>query len=154
SAHPTALCRSLSGRQSRCSIGCIHLPFRNSGHGRVEAAPAQRRHSHEVAMLIPSIDLMRGKIVQLVQGERKALEFDDFDQWAERFSTFSIVQLVDLDAAKGSGNNNELVRYFAGKLRTQIGGGIRSIARAREVLGFGASKVIVGSALFPEGEID
>ena len=105
-------------------------------------------------MLIPSIDLMGGKIVQLVQGERKALEFDDFDQWIERFSQFSIVQLVDLDAAKGTGNNNELVRYFAGKLRAHVGGGIRSIARAREVLGFGASKVIVGSALFPEGEID
>jgi phosphoribosylformimino-5-aminoimidazole carboxamide ribotide isomerase len=105
-------------------------------------------------MLIPSIDLMGGKIVQLVQGERKALEFDNFDQWIERFSQFSIVQLVDLDAAKGTGNNNELVRYFASKLRTQVGGGIRSIARAREVLGFGAAKVIVGSALFPEGEID
>jgi phosphoribosylformimino-5-aminoimidazole carboxamide ribotide isomerase len=105
-------------------------------------------------MLIPSIDLMGGKIVQLVQGERKALEFDDFDQWAERFAAYAIVQIVDLDAAKGTGNNNELVRYFAGKLRTQVGGGIRSIARAREVLGFGAAKVIVGSALFPEGEID
>jgi len=105
-------------------------------------------------MLIPSIDLMGGKIVQLVQGERKALEFDDFDQWAKRFAAYAIVQIVDLDAAKGTGNNNELVRYFAGKLRTQVGGGIRSIARAREVLGFGAAKVIVGSALFPEGEID
>lgn len=105
-------------------------------------------------MLIPSIDLMGGKIVQLVQGERKALEFGDFDQWIERFSQFPLVQLVDLDAAKGAGNNNDLVRYFAGKLRTQVGGGIRSIARAREVLGFGATKVIVGSALFPEGEID
>jgi len=105
-------------------------------------------------MLIPSVDLMGGKIVQLVQGERKALEFDDFEQWAERFAAYSIVQIVDLDAAKGRGNNNELVRYFAGKLRTQVGGGIRSIARAREVLGFGAAKVIVGSALFPEGEID
>lgn len=105
-------------------------------------------------MLIPSIDLMGGKIVQLVQGERKALEFGDFDQWIQRFSQFAIVQIVDLDAAKGTGNNNELVRYFAGQLRTQVGGGIRSIARAREVLGFGAAKVIIGSALFPEGEID
>ena len=105
-------------------------------------------------MLIPSIDLMGGKIVQLVQGERKALEFDDLDQWIARFAAYPIVQIVDLDAAKGTGNNNELVRYFAGKLSTQVGGGIRSIARAREVLSFGASKVIVGSALFPEGEID
>src|SRR5262249_712820 len=84
----------------------------------------------------------------------KALEFDDFDQWAERFAAYAIVQIVDLDAAKGTGNNNELVRYFAGKLHTQVGGGIRSITQTREVLKFGASKVIVGSALFPEDDIE
>ena len=58
-----------------------------------------------MAMLIPSIDLMGGKIVQLVQGERKALEFDDFEEWIHRFSAFPLVQLIDLDAALGTGHN-------------------------------------------------
>ncbi len=60
-------------------------------------------------MLIPSIDLMGGKIVQLVQGEKKALEFDNFDYWIERFSKYPLVQMIDLDAARGTGNNRPLV---------------------------------------------
>ena len=76
-------------------------------------------------MLIPSIDLMGGKIVQLVQGKRKALEFDDFDAWVARFSKYPLVQLIDLDAAMGAGDNNQLVRYFARQLPCQVGGGIR-----------------------------
>jgi len=61
-------------------------------------------------MLIPSIDLMGGKIVQLVQGEKKKLEFDNFDYWIERFSKYPIVQLIDLDAARGAGDNRSLVK--------------------------------------------
>ena len=61
-------------------------------------------------MLIPSIDLMGGKIVQLVQGEKKELEFDEFDYWIERFAKFSMVQLIDLDAARGTGNNQAVVQ--------------------------------------------
>ena len=61
----------------------------------------RRGRSGEAAMLIPSIDLMGGKIVQLVQGEKKALEFDNFEEWAERFSSYPLVQLIDLDAAMG-----------------------------------------------------
>ena len=53
-------------------------------------------------MLIPSIDVMSGKIVQLVQGSRKALEFDDFEPWVTRFSAFPLIQLIDLDAAMGA----------------------------------------------------
>ena len=56
-------------------------------------------------MLIPSIDLMGGKIVQLVQGSRKALEFDNFEEWIDRFSKYPLVQLIDLDAAMGRGHN-------------------------------------------------
>ncbi len=61
-------------------------------------------------MLIPSIDLMGGKIVQLVQGEKKALEFDDFEPWLERFAKYPLVQIIDLDAAIGQGDNRALVR--------------------------------------------
>ena len=105
-------------------------------------------------MLIPSIDLMGGKIVQLVQGERKALEFDDFDSWIERFRSFPLVQLIDLDAAMGNGHNRELVRQFAEALPCQVGGGIRSIEAAEEILAAGAHRVIFGSSLLSNGRPD
>ncbi len=98
-------------------------------------------------MLIPSIDLMDGKIVQLVQGERKALEFLDSDTWIERFAGYSMVQLVDLDAAMGTGSNRDLLARFMSRLPCQVGGGIRSVAAAQDVLAAGARKIIVGSAL-------
>jgi phosphoribosylformimino-5-aminoimidazole carboxamide ribotide isomerase len=107
-----------------------------------------------VAVLIPSIDLMGGKIVQLVQGEKKALEFDDFEPWIERFSKYPLVQLIDLDAAIGSGNNRALLREFTGSLTCQVGGGIRSIETAREVLETGARRVILGSVLVQNDGID
>lgn len=105
-------------------------------------------------MLIPSIDLMGGKIVQLVQGERKALEFDDFNHWIKRFSTYSLVQLIDLDAAMGKGDNSDLVAMICKQLPCQTGGGIRSIERARELLALGARRVIFGSALLKDGRIN
>ena len=105
-------------------------------------------------MLIPSIDLMGGKIVQLVQGERKALEFDDFEEWIARFSSFPLVQLIDLDAAIGTGNNRELVRQFARRLPCQVGGGIRFIQAAQELLATGARRVILGSSLIRDGQLD
>jgi phosphoribosylformimino-5-aminoimidazole carboxamide ribotide isomerase len=98
-------------------------------------------------VLIPSIDLMGGKIVQLVQGERKALEFSDFDAWIERFAGYPMVQLIDLDAAIGTGSNRDLLARFTSRLPCQVGGGIRSVAAAQEVLAVGARKIIVGSAL-------
>jgi phosphoribosylformimino-5-aminoimidazole carboxamide ribotide isomerase len=107
-----------------------------------------------VAVLIPSIDLMDGKIVQLVQGERKALEFDDFDPWVRRFEKYPIVQLIDLDAAIGTGSNRALVAEFARRLPCQVGGGVRSEAIAREVLAAGARRVIIGSSLVKDGAID
>jgi phosphoribosylformimino-5-aminoimidazole carboxamide ribotide isomerase len=101
-------------------------------------------------MLIPSIDLMGGRIVQLVQGEKLRLSFDDFEYWIERFSRFPLVQLIDLDAAMRQGDNSALVAQIARRLPCQVGGGIRSAERAREVLDAGAQRVIVGSALFSE----
>ena len=101
-------------------------------------------------MLIPSIDLLGGKIVQLVQGEKLKLSFDDFDYWIEKFSKYPLVQLIDLDAAIGSGDNAGLVGQIAKRLPVQVGGGIRSMDRARAVLSAGAQRVIVGSSLFAE----
>jgi phosphoribosylformimino-5-aminoimidazole carboxamide ribotide isomerase len=105
-------------------------------------------------MLIPSIDLMGGKIVQLVQGEKKALEFDNFDYWIERFSKYPLVQVIDLDAARSTGNNRLMVNQIVQRLNCQVGGGIRSLETAQEVLKAGARKVILGSALLEDGKIN
>jgi len=105
-------------------------------------------------MLIPSIDLMGGKIVQLVQGRKKALEFDDFEVWVKRFSKYPLVQLIDLDAAIGTGDNVALVRELARQLPCQVGGGIRTVDAAQAALAAGAQRVILGSALFVEGKMN
>ena len=106
-------------------------------------------------MLIPSIDLLGGQIVQLVQGEKLRLAFDDFEYWIEKFSKFPLVQLIDLDAAMRQGDNSALVAQIAKRLPVQAGGGIHSIERARQVLDAGARRVIIGSALFSaEGKVN
>jgi phosphoribosylformimino-5-aminoimidazole carboxamide ribotide isomerase len=105
-------------------------------------------------MLIPSIDLQGGKIVQLVQGERLAIETGDIDAWVTRFSGRPKVQLIDLDAAKGDGDNAGMVAHICGALPCRVGGGIRSIERAEATLALGASKIILGSALFRDGAVD
>jgi len=106
-------------------------------------------------MLIPSIDLLGGQIVQLVQGDKLRLAFDDFEYWIEKFSKFPLVQLIDLDAAMRLGDNSELVARIAKRLPVQAGGGIHSIERAQQVLNAGAKRVIIGSALFSaEGAVN
>jgi phosphoribosylformimino-5-aminoimidazole carboxamide ribotide isomerase len=107
-----------------------------------------------VAVLIPSIDLMAGKIVQMVQGEKKALEFDDFEEWITRFASFPLVQLIDLDAAIGTGSNRALLGKFTNRLPCQVGGGIRSWEDGAECLENGARRIILGSALIRDGSIN
>ncbi len=103
-------------------------------------------------MLIPSIDLKGGQVVQLIQGERPAIATDDLDLWISRFKGFPRVQLIDLDAAMGTGTNDKLLRRVASVLPCRVGGGIRTIDRACEVLEYGAEAVIIGSSLFLEGK--
>jgi phosphoribosylformimino-5-aminoimidazole carboxamide ribotide isomerase len=105
-------------------------------------------------MLIPAIDLKGGKVVQLIQGEKLAVETTDLEYWIKRFSGFRRVNVIDLDAAMGTGSNDRLVRDICGHLPCQVGGGVRSPERALELCGIGARKVIVGSALFKEGRVD
>jgi len=105
-------------------------------------------------MLIPSIDLMGGKIVQLVQGSRKELEFDNFQYWIDRFIDYPMVQLIDLDAAMGRGENIALVKMISEHLPCQVGGGIRTPDAATKMLALGAKKIIVGSALLKNGAVD
>ncbi len=105
-------------------------------------------------MLIPAIDLQDGAVVQLVQGERLAIRHDDVFEWVRRFERFPKVQVIDLDAAMGRGDNLALVRRIAGALACRVGGGIRTIERAHDLLGAGARQIIAGSALFKEGRPD
>ena len=105
-------------------------------------------------MLIPSIDLQNGHVVQLIQGERLAIEVADPEPWIQKFSPFPRVQLIDLDAAKGNGDNAEMVAAICGRLPCRVGGGIRSIERAEAVLDAGAHAVIASSALFRDGQVD
>jgi phosphoribosylformimino-5-aminoimidazole carboxamide ribotide isomerase len=105
-------------------------------------------------MLIPTIDLKGGKVVQLVQGDKVAIETSDIFRWVRRFQHFPIVQLIDLDAAMGTGNNDDLVRRVSRKLACRVGGGIRSVERATQLIDAGARKVILSSALFKDGRPD
>jgi phosphoribosylformimino-5-aminoimidazole carboxamide ribotide isomerase len=104
-------------------------------------------------MLIPSIDLMGGRIVQLVRGETLKLAFDDFEYWIGRFQAYPLVQLIDLDAAMRQGDNSALITQIAKRLPCQVGGGISSVEKAAAVLEAGARRVIIGSALFGGAEL-
>jgi phosphoribosylformimino-5-aminoimidazole carboxamide ribotide isomerase len=105
-------------------------------------------------MLIPAIDLQNGAVVQLVQGERLAVKDDDVFRWVKRFETFPKVQVIDLDAAMGKGDNLAIVRQIAGSLACRVGGGVRTVERAREILDAGARQIIAGSSLFKNGAPD
>jgi phosphoribosylformimino-5-aminoimidazole carboxamide ribotide isomerase len=103
-------------------------------------------------MLIPSIDLMGGRIVQLVQGEKLKLAFDDFEYWIERFAKYPLVQLIDLDAAMRQGENTALIEMICKRLTCQVGGGLKTAEDGRRLLGAGAKRVIYGSSLFGADE--
>ena len=105
-------------------------------------------------MLIPSIDLMGGRIVQLVHGEKLKLAFDDFEYWIDRFRAYPIVQLIDLDAAMRQGSNAALIEKIAKRLPCQVGGGIRTTEHAQSLLNAGARRVIFGSVLFNGNGVD
>ena len=105
-------------------------------------------------MLIPAIDLKGGAVVQLVQGETLAIRDTDVDKWVTRFAHYPKVQVIDLDAAMGIGDNLAIVRQIAPRLTCRVGGGIRSVARAQDILAAGARQVIAGSALFRNGQVN
>jgi phosphoribosylformimino-5-aminoimidazole carboxamide ribotide isomerase len=99
-------------------------------------------------MILPCIDLMDGKVVQLVQGRDKALEGDAPLEMLRKFSAFPEIQVIDLDAAIGKGENASLVELLASRARCRVGGGVRSAERARRLIEQGAYRVIVGTAAF------
>jgi phosphoribosylformimino-5-aminoimidazole carboxamide ribotide isomerase len=99
-------------------------------------------------MIFPCIDLMGGKVVQLVQGRDKALEGDPPLEMLHKFAAFPEIQVIDLDAAMGKGENTALVEVLASRARCRVGGGVRTPERARRLMDQGAHRVIVGTAAF------
>lgn len=99
-------------------------------------------------MIVPCIDLMGGKVVQLVQGREKALEGGSPQEMLDQFAAFPQIQVIDLDAAIGNGANPELVEYIARRAATRVGGGVRTAEKAAALVELGVSRVIVGTAAF------
>lgn len=104
--------------------------------------------------MIPAIDFKGGRVVQLIQGDREALASNDLDGWLERFAAYPLIQVIDLDAAMGTGDNSILVERCCRSRPCQVGGGIRAIDTAQRWLGAGATRVIVGSAFFRGDSVD
>ncbi len=103
-------------------------------------------------MIIPCIDLMGGKVVQLRQGREKVLEADPPLEMLKKFAAFPQIQVIDLDAALDQGSNDAIVRDLADRAILRVGGGIRTADRALELLDNGVYRVILGTAVFtPEG---
>lgn len=107
-------------------------------------------------MIIPCIDLQDGKAVQLVRGRRRALAVDDVLGLLDRFRDYPILHVIDLDAAMRKGSNAHWIKLICRNAdrEVRVGGGIRTVARAKRVVSWGAEKIIVGSAAFKNGEVD
>ena len=107
-------------------------------------------------MIIPCIDLQGGRAVQLIRGRRRALAVDDVLGLLERFRDYPILHVIDLDAAMRKGSNGRWIKLLCSraKAKVRVGGGIRTVARAEEILSWGAEKIIIGSAAFKNGSVD
>jgi phosphoribosylformimino-5-aminoimidazole carboxamide ribotide isomerase len=106
-------------------------------------------------MIIPCIDLQSGKAVQLIRGRKRALAVDDILGLLDRFRSYPILHVIDLDAAMRKGSNARWIKRLcrAAKLKVRVGGGIGTPARAEKILSWGADKVIIGSAAFENGKV-
>ena len=99
-------------------------------------------------IVVPCIDIQDGKVVQLIQGRTKALEGPDPLEMLERFAGFEEIQIIDLDAAMGVGDNSAIIEMLASRAQCSVGGGVRTAVRAQQLVDLGAHRVIVGTAAF------
>lgn len=99
-------------------------------------------------IVVPCIDIQSGKVVQLIQGKTKALEGPDPIEMLEKFAGFEEIQVIDLDAAMGVGDNSPIIEMLASRAKCRVGGGVRTALRAQKLVDLGAHRVIVGTAAF------
>jgi len=105
-------------------------------------------------MIIPCIDLMGGKVVQLIQGREKFLELPDALAVLAKFADYPQIQVINLDGALGRGDHSEIIRELCRRKPCRVGGGIRTVEKAVQVVAGGALKVIVGSSAFTSDGIN
>jgi phosphoribosyl-ATP pyrophosphohydrolase/phosphoribosyl-AMP cyclohydrolase len=101
-------------------------------------------------MIVPSIDISGGRTVQLVGGERLVIEAGDPIRLLESFGVVGEVAVIDIDAARGEGSNEQLIAELCRRGRIRLGGGIRDLDTAMRWLDRGVEKVIIGTAASPE----
>lgn len=99
-------------------------------------------------IVVPCIDIQSGKVVQLIQGKTKALEGPDPLEMLEKFAGFEEIQVIDLDAAMGVGDNAPIIEMLASRAKCRVGGGVRTALRAQKLVDLGAHRVIIGTAAF------
>jgi phosphoribosylformimino-5-aminoimidazole carboxamide ribonucleotide (ProFAR) isomerase len=97
---------------------------------------------------------MGGKVVQLIQGREKFLELPDPLAVLAKFADYPQIQVIDLDGALGRGDHSEIIRELCRRKPCRVGGGIRTVEKAVQVVAGGALKVIVGSSAFTSDGIN
>lgn len=103
-------------------------------------------------IIIPAVDILGGKCVRLFRGDpnKNKIYYDDPLEAAKILENegAQLIHVVDLDAALGSGHNNEIINRIVKniKVKVEVGGGIRSLQKVDELLKFGVYRVIFGTA--------
>lgn len=102
-------------------------------------------------ILFAAVDLQQGEVVQLVGGQRDSarVRLPDPVQVALQWQAagFRQLHLIDLDAARGEGNNRALIRAIIEQVEVpvQVGGGVRGEDAIESLLELGAARVITGT---------
>jgi len=105
-------------------------------------------------MIIPSIDLIDGRAVQLEQGKKKVLERDQPEELAEEFARFGEVAVIDLDAAFGERHNEDVIQRLCEIAECRVGGGIWNVEKAERVISLGAEKIIIGTMALKDKKVN